>query len=239
MIFHGIVSEYSNKHFNNFNLVTFVTFAVPNVNNMMILGVPTYKMSMENNLVLTWHILTGRGVFASLSFVAPHTYILSWAPNSCCSCSSVLSATCWKSRCKLTLHVSVCTPSCSVRLLTSLPFHPYPGEMETPNFLVSPASSSFCCGLVTAYPCSESLSCLSATEVSLLLTEKSVMHLLAGFWPGVMLWFLSLLGESSEVWTYFSNWWGGQSTNKCYLYLKNFSRKWGDGFVRWKANCCQ
>lgn len=93
MIFHGPVSEYSNKHFNNFYWVTLVTFAVPNVNKMMILGVPTYKMSVENNLVLTWHILTGRVVFASFSFVAPRIYMLSWAPNSCYSHSSVLSAT--------------------------------------------------------------------------------------------------------------------------------------------------
>lgn len=86
-----------------------VTFAVPNVNKMIILGVPPHKISIENNLILTWHVLTGRVIF--VSFVASHTYMPSWAPNSCCSHSSVLSTTCWQSRCKLALHFSVCTPS--------------------------------------------------------------------------------------------------------------------------------
>lgn len=196
-------------------------------------------MSMENNLVLTWHILTGRVVFSSFSFVAPHTYMLSWAPNSWCSQSLLFSATCWQSRCKLPLHFPVCSPSRpqSDSSLLSLA-HPFP-SLSRRNGNTQLSCLTFCCGLVTAYSCSESLSCLSATEVLLLLTEKSVMQLLVGFWAGLMLWFLSLLGKSSEVRTYFGNWRGGQSTNKCYLYLKNFSRKWGNGFVRWKANCSQ
>lgn len=117
------MSEHGNKHFINFYLVTFVTFAVPNVNKMIILGVSTHNMSMENNLVLTWHILTGRVVFSSFSSVAPHTYLLSWAPNSCCRHSLVLSATSWQSRCKLALHC-LHFKSFTVRLLTSLPSTP-------------------------------------------------------------------------------------------------------------------
>lgn len=127
LIFHGLVSEHGNKRFINFYLVTFVTFAVPNVNKMIILGVSTHKMSMENNLVLTWHILTGRVVFSSFSSVAPHTYMLSWAPNSCCRHSLVLSATCWQSRRKLALQFSLCTSSHS-QSGYSLPSlaHPFP-----------------------------------------------------------------------------------------------------------------
>lgn len=103
LIFNGTVSEHSNKHFINLYLVKIVTFVhfiwlhyshLPNVNKIIISGLPTHKMIMENNLVLTWHILIGRGVFPSLSFVAHHTYMLNLAPNSCCSHSSVLSVGC-------------------------------------------------------------------------------------------------------------------------------------------------
>lgn len=85
---------------------------------------------MENNLVLTWHIVTGRVVFASFSFVAPHTCMLSWAPNSCCSYSSVLSVDCQLHADSLDanwLCTSVCAPSHS-RSGSSLPSlaHPFP-----------------------------------------------------------------------------------------------------------------
>lgn len=145
-------------------MVTFVTFAVPNVNKIIFLGFSTQKMSMENNLILTWHILAGRVIFASFSFVAPHTHMLSWAPNSCCSHSSVLSATESLDANWLCTSLSA-LPSCS-QSLPSLAyfFHPYPGEIETFNFLASPASSFFYCDLVTAYPCSQSLSCLTAAH---------------------------------------------------------------------------
>lgn len=105
-------------------LATFAMFAVPNVNKMIVLGVCMlcmHKMSMESNLVLAWHIQSGRLVFSSFSCVVSHTYLLSWNPNKCWSHSLVLSVTCRQSRCKLLLHFCQHSNSFAARLLTSFP----------------------------------------------------------------------------------------------------------------------
>ena len=93
-----------------FTVVTFGMFTVPNVSKVIVWGVCGHKMSMENYLVLTWHIQTCRVVFSSSSFVAADTYLRSWTPNSCRSHALVLSATYWQSRCKLLLHFCVNAP---------------------------------------------------------------------------------------------------------------------------------